>query len=520
MISAQTAPPLKLEPVLTCGQTRDLEQQIADPAVEDIGDLETGQSVSLRDLMDRAGWACYKFISSHISEKSKTILILCGPGGNGGDGFVIARHCLSYGYNVAVWSLADPKPGSDTAHMLMELIKSGGSLLTDLDQVKLGSVSLVVDALFGAGLSRPFDHGQAIGVLKKSRTQNIPIFAVDVPSGLNGDTGMAWGECAGADNTLTFFTPKPGHHIAEGPELCGDLLVDDLGTQFADFPSDLFSVKGVNLPGYYVPGGHKYRYGHTLVFSGPRTRTGAARLAAMAALRMGSGLVTVASPENALDENAHHLTSIQLRRVDGPEDLEILLSDARYNTLVMGPGMGVGTATQALVRTALESKRQIVLDADALTSFEGNPQDLFDRLNNHCVLTPHMGEFRRVFPDIVFEDPQISKIDQVIKASKRCGAHILLKGPDTIIASPDGQALIVPALYEDAAPALATAGSGDILAGLIAGRLARDKALSMTELIAQATWIHQEIGRQLGPGCIAADMPPVLPALLKQIVNT
>jgi len=182
--------------------------------------------------------------------------------------------------------------------------------------------------------------------------------------------------------------------------------------------------------------------------------------------------------------------------------------------------MGGGAATRALVRTALASGRQIVLDADGLSSFGENPQELFDQLSDHCVLTPHLGEFGRLFPDIRFSDPKVSKIEQLVKASKRCRAHILLKGPDTLIASPDGQALIVPAVYENAAPALATAGSGDVLAGLIAGRLARDKTRSMTELIAQAAWIHQEIGRQSGPGSIAEDMPSVVPNLLKDLVAT
>ena len=518
MSAKKPANPLSISPILTCAETRILEKRIADPGAPEFGDLKSGDPVPLIDLMARAGQACYNHIRSTLGRRLQTVLVLCGPGGNGGDGYVIARHLLAAGHTVLIFALAAPSAGSDAAFMLAQLMKAGGTLIPDLEPIDMGDIDLVVDALFGAGLSRPFDHGPSLSALKQARTSGIPVFAVDVPSGLNGDTGRAWGNCTGADETVTFFTPKPGHVMADGPDLCGALDVADLGVDISALNSIDHRVDSVSLPGFFVSGGHKYNYGHALVLSGPQGRTGAARLAAMAALRMGAGLVTVACPNKALAENAAHVTSIQLRVVDTSDDINSLLSDHRYNALIMGPGMGTGQKTCDLVLSALKTGRQMVLDADALTAFQDDPEPFFEALHENCVLTPHAGEFARLFPDLILDDPEKSKLDQVKAATKRTGAHILLKGPGTIIAAPDGHALIVAAIGDQAAPSLATAGSGDVLAGLIGGRLARDKSLSMIELIAQAVWIHQEIGRRAGPGLIAEDQPLQLPNLLRELM--
>jgi len=276
------------------------------------------------------------------------------------------------------------------------------------------------------------------------------------------------------------------------------------------------------------PTGHKYSHGHALVVSGGMAKTGAARLAARGALRAGAGLVTVASPPDALMENATHLTAIMLHKMKGADGLGEILSDARINSVVIGPGCGIGEETRALVEVALRATevrgvRTVILDADALTSFEDSPETLFDLIKSspcEAILTPHSGEFARIFPDIATrlqdiptKGPAFSKVDAVREAAPRSGATVLFKGADTVIAEPNGRCSIAAAVYDRAAPWLATAGSGDVLAGIIAGLAAR----GTSNPAVSGAWLHQECGRHLGPGLIAEDIPEVIPSVLKQI---
>jgi len=270
---------------------------------------------------------------------------------------------------------------------------------------------------------------------------------------------------------------------------------------------------------------HKYSHGHALIVSGGIAKTGAARLAARGALRIGAGLVTVASPPNSLMENAAHLTAIMLQKMKGPEGLADILSDPRINAVVIGPGCGVGEETRALVEVALAGERTIILDADALTSYAESPNTLFTAIKaSSCaaILTPHGGEFARLFPDITEKlatpattGPAYSKVDATREAAARSGATVIFKGADTVIAKPEGQCSIAAAVYERAAPWLATAGSGDVLAGMIAGLAAR----GVSSPAASAAWLHQECGRHLGPGLIAEDIPEAIPAVLKRVLD-
>lgn len=267
---------------------------------------------------------------------------------------------------------------------------------------------------------------------------------------------------------------------------------------------------------------HKYGHGHALILSGPMGRSGAARLAARGALRVGAGLVTVAAPGSSLIECATQLTAIMLRRCEDATALSALLEDDRLNALCLGPGLGVGEGTRALVNTALEAKRATVLDADALTSFRDNPHALFDALHPKVVLTPHGGEFARLFPDIAAElaapplkGPAYSKVDATRAAARRAGCTVLFKGPDTVIASPDGRCAVNAAVYERAAPWLATAGSGDVLAGIITGLLAR--GLDPQLAAESGAWLHVEAARAFGPGLIAEDLPEMLPQVFRDL---
>ena len=505
-------------PILTCAETAALERRIADPNQNDCGDAKSGAPIAGIELMARAGAACFALIKNMIKARSGKPLILCGPGGNGGDGFVIAQHFLESGQRPIVYVLASPPVGSDAARMLAKYVKNGGEI-TDNLQADVSRFSVVVDALFGAGLSRPFDNVDLLTLLREARVKNVPVFAVDMPSGLSGDTGRVLGDCAGADLTLTFFTPKPGHFIARGPAFCGALKVDRIGTDFPENISEVLLVQEIALAGFYQAEGHKYSYGHALIFSGGFGRSGAARLSAVAALRLGAGLVTIAAPKSAMPEIAAQVTSIQIRPIDSLDDMKSLMSDPRYNAVGIGPGLGTELYHKELVKAVLRQRRRNVLDADALSLFANAPDELFEELDERTILTPHAGEFAKLFPDLKLDDGKVSKLDQVRRAACRSGAVVLLKGPDTIIAAPDGRVNVIAAVYDAAAPMLATAGSGDVLTGLIAGRLARENAGSLLDLSAQAVWIHQTLGRRLGPGLIAEDLPNALPELLGELVN-
>ncbi|HMH66063.1 MAG TPA: NAD(P)H-hydrate dehydratase, partial [Rhizomicrobium sp.] len=369
----------------------------------------------------------------------------------------------------------------------------------------LDGARLVVDALFGAGLSRPLE-GAAAQLVES--LNDLPVVAIDMPSGVSGDTGQALGGVyVTAALTVTFFRKKPGHLLLPGRALCGETVVADIGIPAEAANTDLHE----NTPALWrFPQarleGHKYTKGHCVVVSGPAHATGAARLAARAALRVGAGLVSVASPPEAVAVNAAHLTAIMVKVFEGAAGLGELLSDKRLNALVIGPGLGVGGETRALVDAALKSGAAIVLDADALTSFKDDPEALFNRLHDRCVLTPHDGEFERLFPGLL--DEAASKVEAVRSAAARAGAVVLLKGADTVIAHPDGKA----AINANAPPTLATAGAGDVLAGLIAGLLAQKMAAF--DAAACGVWLHGAAATRFGPGLIAEDLPEMLPAVL------
>jgi ADP-dependent NAD(P)H-hydrate dehydratase / NAD(P)H-hydrate epimerase len=269
--------------------------------------------------------------------------------------------------------------------------------------------------------------------------------------------------------------------------------------------------------GFPEPGAdaHKYERGHTLVVSGNATHTGAARLAAKGALRIGSGVVTLASPTDALAVNAAHLTAIMLRACDWPADLQGILADARFSAVVLGPALGVGAGTQELVRVAVRSGRPAVLDADALTSFEGDAALLFEEIagqDRPVVITPHEGEFGRLLGEEA-APAGASKLDRARRAAAHSGAVVVLKGPDTVIAAPDGRA----AINENGTAYLATAGSGDVLSGIIAGLLAQ--GMRGFEAACAGVWLHSDAGSRFGPGLIAEDLPEVLPAVLRELLS-
>ncbi|MFV0358402.1 NAD(P)H-hydrate dehydratase [Tropicimonas sp.] len=531
--------------ILTSAQMRAIER-----AAFDSGE------VSGRELMERAGEGVVEAILDSFPELrdgQRRALILCGPGNNGGDGFVIARLLDRRGWQAEVFLYGDPARLPEDALANHDRWRGIGRVVPFAEwRFRLRSENhtatgpapdLLIDALFGTGLRRPM-----AGDLDLSLRELDAIFpegtvrrvAVDAPSGLCMDSGRVLAPGSGADLplradlTVSFHREKLGHLLAEGPEWCGSVRVADIGLDQArlrgagrDVLGDVVTTASPNRillrkGGEEHPAGHKYDYGHALVISGGPGRTGAARLAARAALRAGAGLVTVAAPGTAIAECSAQLTAIMLTRCNGASDLGAALGDERLNALCLGPGLGLGAATRDMVVTALGSRRRCVLDADALTSFGENPRELFAHLHSRVVLTPHAGEFARLFPDIwarlqepVAAGPACSKVDATREAAARAGCVVLFKGADTVIADPAGNAVLSAARYERAAPWLATAGSGDVLSGMVTGLMAR--GFWPVPAAATAAWLHVEAALRFGPGLIAEDLPELLPAVFRDL---
>lgn len=541
------------------------------------------------ELMERAGQGVVAALLAEWPDVSETpghAVILCGPGNNGGDGYVVARLLHARGWRVEVFAMGDPERMSDDARANRDRWTALGAI-GPLDPEAAGQGArpdLLVDALFGTGLSRAIPEGavDAHAAVRKRprdgrRTPYCRIVAVDAPSGLDCDTGRmllpdkpegiedddsdldAWSAWWGraqrwllrADLTVSFHAAKLGHYLDEGPGACGRIAVHDIGLAAWD-PSETIPLRtpspervrlvgrwqaGHQMPARIWPGGHlpalgpgshKYDRGHVLVLAGGPGRGGAARMAARAALRVGAGLVTVGCPPAALQENAARLDAIMLRPVADADALGALLADDRLSSICLGPGLGVGDRTRTLVAAACRqagetasAPRKVVLDADALTSFAEDPAALFRLLHPLCVLTPHEGEFARLFPDLsegARRESGHSKVDAARAAADRTGCTILLKGPDTVIASPGGAASLHAAAYDRAAPWLSTAGAGDVLAGLIAGLLAPATVFDTPHPATEAAaWLHVEAARHAGPGLIAEDLPEALPGLFRAL---
>lgn len=464
------------------------------------------------ELMERAGLAVAEAVR-RLLPPGLRVSVMTGPGNNGGDGFIAARLLAEAGYHVSVGLLtARDWLKGDAAFAAASWTGFSKGLSPTIAEES----DLIVDALFGAGLDRPVD-GIAAQTIDAVNRSPVPVVAVDLPSGINGRDGRVMGTAIRAHETITFFRLKPGHLLLPGRLHSGVVTVADIGIA-ADVLNAIRPITWRNLPGLWAlpelaPDGHKYTRGHALIVSGPASRTGAARLAARGALRAGAGLVTVASPPEALAANAAHLTAIMLAPMDGVKGLAALLTDERRNVVVMGPALGLEEQTVNLVLTALNSRAAITLDADALTSFAGTADKLMAATSGRSapvVLTPHDGEFAKLFPDLASND---SKLERARLAAERSGAVILIKGPDTVVAAPDGRASIA----DNAPPQLATAGSGDVLSGMVGGLLAQ--GMEPFAAASAAVWLHGEAGHARGRGLIAEDIPEALPAVFSELAR-
>jgi NAD(P)H-hydrate epimerase len=455
-------------------------------------------------LMENAGAAVAREVVARFAPRPA--LVLCGPGNNGGDAFVVARHLKARGWPLRLALLgARERLRGDAA--LAANAWPGEAL--PLSPQLVEDARLVIDGLFGAGLARPLE-GAAKKTLEATARAGVPTVAIDVPSGLLGDTGAVLGAAAPAALTVTFHRAKPGHLLLPGRAHVGELVVADIGIPEAATPRDgrLFA----NHPRLWhrllprrTAASHKYTHGHALVLGGGPASSGAARMAARAALRAGAGLVSVVCPKEALQVYAGQLTAVMVAPFADDQEFAAILADPRRNGMLLGPGAGVGEPLRQRVLRVLQASKVSVLDADALTSFQDRPQALFDAIRGPCVLTPHDGEFKRLFAH------EGDRLTRARAAAAESGAVVLLKGGDTVVAAADGRAVIQPA----APPALATAGAGDVLGGIVLGLVVQ--GMPAFEAAAAAVWLHARAGYLAGAGLIAEDLPEVLPAALVEL---
>lgn len=443
--------------------------------------------------------------------------VLCGPGNNGGDGYVVARLLAESGVDVRVWALGEPRAGSDA-----ERAARACPLPTRrLADYRPEADALVVDALFGAGLSKPLE-GEALAAVTRVGEAGVPVVAIDLPSGIDGRTGAVLGAALRAPLTITFARKKPGHLLYPGREFCGEVVVAGIGIPDAVIASlgVTCAENGPELWRLPAPATNAYKYsrGHVGVFCGGPASTGAARLSAMAAARAGAGAVTLLSPAASLLVNAAHLTSIILRKADTLDEAIAFLRERKPAALVYGPGRGTGDEVAAFALDLLSagegSMRCIVLDADALTTLARCAGDLFratrETAAQAVVLTPHDGEFARLFPDLAGLP---SKLDRAREAAVRAHCVVVLKGPDTVIAAPDGRA----AINVNGTPLLAAAGSGDVLSGMVPSLAAQ--GMPAFDAASAAVWLHAEAARRVGPGLMAEDLPGMLPTVLRDLAG-
>lgn len=458
--------------------------------------------VATRTLMENAGRAVADAICARMEPKPTAVL--CGPGNNGGDGWVAARRLRERGWPVWVETLVD------RAALKGDAAQAASQFSGDVFSVGEANpmAELFVDALYGAGLSRPLE-GEAARLARALTPTRV--VSIDVPSGVNGDSGRIVGDVFSAALTVTFVRKKLAHVLAPSRTRCGEIVVADIGA-----PAQAVAERGIttfeNTPELWTlpwPAidAHKHARGHCMVVSGGASSTGAARLAARAALRSGAGLVTLLSPPGAVLVNAMHSTAVMVRKVEDAAALTEAAASAK--SVVIGPAAGVTPQTREAVCALLGLSGSLVLDADALTVFRDDPPALFALLRDRDVLTPHPGEFSRLFPDLLAASP--TRLHAARAAARRAGAVVLLKGPDTVIAAPDGSAAVTAI----DAPFLATAGSGDTLAGVIGGLLAQ--GMASWEAACAGAWLHARLGQRLGPGLIAEDLAEALPDLLNEL---
>lgn len=474
--------------------------------------LAVEAGTSTLTMMENSGRGVAEEVVRRFPRGSR-VTVLCGPGNNGGDGFVSARYLRERGYQVRLALLGRQE---DLSRDPKEMARRWDEAIEPMSLQSLEGAQIIVDGIYGTGL-RDNITGVPAQMIEEVTARALPVVAIDVPTGIDATGGTVRGLAFKSAATVTFFRRKTGHVLLPGRLYCGDVRAVEMGIPAAVL-GDIAPRTFANDPDFwlrYFPklkiDGHKYDRGHAVVVSGPMESTGAARLAARTALRSGSGLVTVATSKAAFYINAAQLTAVMVAPYDGPAGLADILADTRITASLIGPGAGTDADVKDLVSSVLASESTAVLDAEGITAFSEAPAELFDQIKARpapTLMTPHEGEFKKVFPEL---DNEPSKLERARRAAEISGAVVILKGPDTVVAAPDGLASV----SENAPPWLATAGSGDVLAGLVTGLLTQ--GMAAFDAAAAAVWIHGELAVAFGPGLIAEDMADLLPGVLQRL---
>lgn len=452
--------------ILTADEMRAAEQRVIDAGTP----VET--------LMERAGMAAAEAIWRFAGPLPT--LILCGPGNNGGDGYVIARRLSERG--VAVRVAATGEPQSPAARWAREQWTGAVE-----DMAGAAPAPLLVDALFGTGLKRALDQADNEALLRLARGATVRV-AVDLPSGCATDDGSILSPVPDYDLTATFATLKPSHLLQPAARHMGRIVIADIGIEAAG------ALRLAERPKLAAPGpdDHKYSRGYVAVVAGEMA--GATALTASAAARSGAGYVRLLAREPVI--------GVPQAVVQSPGAAVDLLGDGRIDAVVIGPGLGRSDRSRSLLEAALQSGHPLILDADALAILADAGLEALREAKHVPILTPHAGEFARLF------SVEGSKVERARAAARLARAVIVFKGPDTVVAAPDGRAAIAP----PASPWLATAGTGDVLTGIIAAM--RAGGLDAFDAACAGVWLHARAGEKAGRGLVADDLVAHLPASL------
>ena len=479
------------------------EMTLADQMTIDSG-------ISSIQLMENAGKAVFKNLPT---KNVNRVLVLVGPGNNGGDGFVVARLLNEIGISLDIYFYNEGKVSRDC-----QINKDKVDTKLIVNEINdFSKYSYVIDALFGTGFTRKTPDILEI-IFSKIKKNKTPVYAIDIPSGINGNSSMIDGDCLECIKTITFFNKKKCHYLYPGKEFCGEVIVEDIGIKKDIFKKMKPKIKNNNpelwISDFPFPGStdHKYSRGLLVINSGPLYKTGAARLAGRSAMRVGAGAVKLICDEEAAKVLEPQISVELISVVKEKNEIQQIFKDKKVSSILVGPGNGINDETKSRTLLALAFVKHVVIDADAITCFEKNPKELFIDTYPHTILTPHEGEFRRLFGEEIASIDD--KVVRTVEASKLSGSIVVLKGSDTIIADPDGNAVI----NSSEAPYLATAGSGDVLAGIIASLVGENKMNAFNAACA-GTWIHSKLGELIGPGLIAEDLIDNIPLIIKKLHN-
>ena len=482
--------------ILSCKNHRDLDKKTIK------------KFISGYTLMENAGKVIFKIIKKKF-KKQKKIKILCGPGNNGGDGFVVAKLLKEDGYlNINLFCLVTKKKLKGDAKLAA---KKFGDNFKSFSNFKISSNDVIIDGIFGSGLKKNIS-GNLKKIIEKINLKKPYCISIDVPSGINGDTGQVQGVAVKSNDTITFTRKKIGHLLSPGKEYCGNIIVTDIGVNLEKllFKPHIFENHPDNWKNKFPwpnQKSHKYTRGFTLIICGEKM-TGASRLAARGVARIGCGLLCLGVPKKSFDIYSIENPIALIETVDDENDLNNLLKDKRINTILIGPGLGINKKKLKLILKIIkEKKRIVVLDADAL---KNNFKKILLKNRTKIVITPHEGEFTQVLKDLNIKNNK-NKLSLAIKFVKKTKINLILKGNTTIICSQDGQISI----NTNSSPFLATGGSGDVLAGMITGLISQ--GMNIFEACCASVWIHGEIAKIKGPGLIAEDLPEMIPNVLKKL---